>query len=169
MRRLTGSGLIVLMLAAPALQAAGGSAGAKVRLELLSPSPGQVEALCQAVRQAGAQVRAEPAGGAICLEVSAASPSALAEALAALRRSAGSVGLKTRTRAPAPDAPRFLAPRAGDAGQFRWHPAFGAGAVRPARPLQPDPLVCTGTAWVPPPASGTWRVPCGESPRAPPA
>ena len=91
-RRVQSVGMIILLLAAQPLHAAGRGQVVRLRVEVRNASNDQVETLRAAARGAGADARALSRGGARWLEVAAA-PCHVAAAVDAVRAAARALGL----------------------------------------------------------------------------
>ena len=92
-RRFHAIALIVLLLAGPLLGAAGGAATLRIRVAAGSATPRDAEALCRAVRDAGAAARLLADDAGRWIELTAA-PGRMAQAMEALRTASAALGVE---------------------------------------------------------------------------
>ena len=141
-RRPLSLGLILLLLVSPMLRAEQ-SPAVRAQVHVRVASPEQLRVLCAVVEGSGAAVRVVREGSQAVIEIAAAGPAELAQAVTALEQAAGAAGVKTSSLPTRSGEP-------GDALIVRVASALPA-ASKPLYPAQPVPMyigTSTGAAAV---------------------
>jgi len=168
-RRFQAAALIVLMLAAPIVQAAARAALVRVRVGVETADAECLAAMCRAVGEHGAQGRVVRDGSQRWVEIDAL-PDRVAVILASLEALADGRGVPVRppSRTDRPESSSVLAPPPrGPSAKAPTEPAEAAPPVLPHSPPAASPAPDLPTTDAPIAPSGP--PPSPDAPRAPPA
>ena len=168
MRRVQSVGMIILLLSAQPLHAAGRGQVVRLRVAVGNASDGQVEALRAAARGAGADARILSRGGTRWLEIVAA-PGHVAAAVEAVRAAARAQGWDIELPRRGEGHELLAVTSRSDVSQLRPQPTGQTKAILPDAPAR-KPALTAGLAAdrAEPPARTHARLPA-RAIRAPPA